>query len=116
MSISEKDVQQIALSLPETTARPSYGTPAWWVRDKWFARIHEQGDVLVLWCADEGEKQALIAGEPGKFFTTSHYDGYRLVLVRFAAIDVDELTELVTESWRLRAPKKLREELDSRGS
>jgi hypothetical protein len=29
------------------------------------------------------------------------------VLVRFSAIDVDELAELLTESARLRAPKRL---------
>jgi hypothetical protein len=34
------------------------------------------------------------------------------VLVRFDAIDVDELTELLTESWRIRAPKKLVEVFD----
>jgi len=121
MTVSEEDVRRVASALPETTERPSYGMPAWRVRDKWFARIHEQGDALVLWCADESEKYALIASEPDKFFTTPHYDGYRLVLVRLTAIDVNELTELITESWRLRAPKRLvsqknREELDDQES
>lgn len=111
MPVSEKDVRRVAKSLPDTAEKPSYGTPAWRVNDKWFARIHEDSDVLVLWCADESEKEALIAGEPDKFFTTPHYDGYRLVLVRLGAIDADELTDLVTESWRLRAPKRLRAEL-----
>lgn len=113
MTTSEDDVRRIALALPETTEKPLYGTPAWRVRDKWFARIHEQDDVLVLWCADEGEKYALIASEPAKFFTTPHYDGYRLVLVRLTMIDRDELAELITDSWRLRAPKKLRKEFDN---
>lgn len=116
MTASEDDVRRIASALPGTIERPSYGTPAWRVKDKWFARIHEQPEVLVLWCADEGEKQALITGEPDKFFTTPHYDGHRLVLVRLTAIDVDELTELITDSWRLRAPRKLREELDNHDS
>lgn len=111
LMISEEDIRRVALALPETTEQPSYGMPSWRVRDKAFARIHEQGDALVLWCADESEKHAIIAGEPDKFFTTPHYDGYPLVLVRFAAIDLGELTELITESWCLRAPKKLREEL-----
>jgi hypothetical protein len=76
------------------------------VKDRLFARIREEGDVLALWCADESEKDALIASEPAKFFTIPHYDGYPMVLVRFDAINVDELTELLTESWRLRAPAK----------
>jgi hypothetical protein len=63
--------------------------------------------VLVVWVADEGEKQGLISSEPEKFFTTPHYDGHPSVLVRFEAVDIEELRELLTESWRLRAPKKL---------
>jgi len=49
-----------------------------------------------------------VSGEPDKVFTTPHYgpDSARL-LVRLAAIEVDELTELVTESWRAVAPDDL---------
>jgi hypothetical protein len=105
--VTEADVRRVALSLPATAEKPSYGTPGFRVKDKLFARIREDGDVLVVWCEDEGEKQALIAAEPEKFFTTPHYDGHPTVLVRFGAIDVDELTELLTDAWRVRAPKKL---------
>jgi hypothetical protein len=111
--ITEDDVRQIALSLPETTEKPSYGTPGFRVKDKLFARIREEGDVLVVWIGDLAEKEALIAAEPDKFFTTPHYDGHPTVLVRFAAVGVDELEELLTESWRLRAPERLLAAFDS---
>lgn len=110
--ITEADIRRVALALPETTEKLSWGTPFFRVRNRGFARIREEGDALAVWCADEGEKQAMIASEPAKFFTTAHYDGYPMVLVRFGAIDVDELTELLTESWRLRAPRRLVAELD----
>ncbi|MGH3763376.1 MmcQ/YjbR family DNA-binding protein [Actinophytocola sp.] len=110
--VTEDDVRRVALSLPHTTEKPSYGTPGFRVKDKLFARIREEGDVLVVWVSDEGERQAMIESEPDKFFTTPHYDGYPLVLVRFGAVDVEELTELLTESWRLRAPKRVAAELD----
>jgi hypothetical protein len=35
------------------------------------------------------------------------------VLVRFAAVDQDEMRELLTESWRIRAPKKLVQAFDA---
>jgi hypothetical protein len=111
--ITEADVRRVALSLPETTEKSSYGTPGFRVKDRLFARIREEGDVLVVWCWELDEKETLIASEPEKFFTTPHYDGHPTVLVRFAAVDVDELTELLTESWRIRAPKKLRAALDA---
>ena len=101
------DVRRIALALPETTEKPMYGTPAFRVKDKAFARLREEGDVLVVWCADEDEKDAHIATEPETFFTLPHYDGYALVLVRLPAMREDALRHLLTEAWRLRAPRRL---------
>jgi hypothetical protein len=110
--VTEDDVRRLALSLPATTEKPSYGTPGFRVKDKLFARLREEGDVLVVWVADEGEKHGLIAADPAKFFTTPHYDGHPTVLVRFGAVDADELLELLTDSWRLRAPKKVLAQFD----
>jgi hypothetical protein len=53
------------------------------------------------------EKDALLRAEPTKLTTTPHYDGYRMVLVVLSKVAKAELREFVTESWRLRAPKKL---------
>jgi hypothetical protein len=111
--VTEDDVRRLALSLPVTTEKPSYGTPGFRVKDKLFARIREEGNALALWVEDEGEKEALIESDAEKFFTIPHYDGYPMVLVRFEAIDSDELLELLTDSWRLRAPKKVREAFDA---
>jgi len=65
----------------------------------------EAPDALVVWVDSEEDKLALISSEPDKFFTTPHYEGHPVVLVRIEATDVDELTELVTDSWLIRAPK-----------
>ncbi|MFE3447926.1 MmcQ/YjbR family DNA-binding protein [Nonomuraea sp. NPDC059194] len=105
--VTDDDVRRIALGLPETTERPMYGTPAFYVKARWFARIREEGDVLVLPVASEEHRQELIAADPGVFFTLPHYDGYAAVLVRFAAVGVEELAELLTDAWRLRAPKRV---------
>jgi hypothetical protein len=113
--VTEDDVRRIALSLPATTEKPSYGTPGFRVKDQLFARIREEGDVLVVWTAP-GEKEALLAAEPDTFFSTPHYDGHDLVLVRFGAVDVDELEELLTDAWRLRAPAKLVAAFDADGA
>jgi hypothetical protein len=59
-------------------------------------------DVAVLYVGDEAEKQALLLGEPETFFTTPHYDGWPLVLLRLEAVDTGRLEELVTDAWRLR--------------
>jgi hypothetical protein len=111
----EADVRELALSLPATVEKPSYGTPGFRVRDRLFARMRDEGEALVLWRENEEEKDALVEAEPDKFFTTPHYDGYPNILVRLEAVDREELAELLEESWRFRAPARLVEELDRDG-
>ncbi|HVH00833.1 MAG TPA: MmcQ/YjbR family DNA-binding protein [Miltoncostaeaceae bacterium] len=107
--VTDADVRRIALALPETAERPSYGTPGFRVKDRLFARIHQDPGVLVIWCADLIEKESLIESDPDVFFTTPHYDGYPLVLVRMETVDLDRLEALLADSWRVRAPARLRE-------
>ena len=86
----------------------------------WQERVHPKKarvpnpDVLAVRVTDEAEKIELIASDPEKFFTEPHYDGYPAVLVRLAAVDIEELRELLTDAWRCMAPKKLVEEFDAR--
>ena len=109
---TEDDVRRIALALPETEERSSYGTPGFRVKDRLFARIRDEG-VLVVWVADEAEKDFLLRADPDTFFTIPHYDGHASVLVRLAAVDAGELAELLTDAWRARAPKRVADAFDS---
>jgi len=68
-------------------------------------------DVAVLFVGDEAEKQALLLGEPGLFFTAPGYRDWPLVMLRLGEVDVGRLTELVTDAWRMRAPDSLAAEL-----
>jgi hypothetical protein len=105
---TEKDVRRIALSLPETIEKPWFNSPGFRVKDKGFLRIRSEAEGgLVVFVSDLGEKEALLASDPEKFFTTPHYDGYPTVLVNLRAIGVQELRELITDSWRLKAPKRV---------
>ena len=70
-------------------------------------------DIAVLYVGDEAEKQALLLGEPELFFSAPGYDGWPLVMVRLANVDVERLSELVTDAWRMRAPSGLADELDA---
>lgn len=105
---TEEDLRRIALSLPETSERLTWGTPGFRVKDKLFARIREDPDALVLWRPSVEDRDALIAGDPETFFTTAHYAGHASVLLRLPAVDADELRELLVEAWQVRAPARLR--------
>lgn len=97
--------QAIALALPEVTQGITHGTPAFHVRKKFFSRLREE-DVLVVKC-DLGYVDALIQMEPETYFITPHYAGYPYVLVRLSHVEEEALRDLLTDAWRLSAPKRL---------
>ena len=76
-------------------------------------------DVIVIWVASEGDKQALLQDERLPFFTTPHFDGHASVLLRASRVgdlDRDELVEVVQEAWLARASaRRGRAWLDARG-
>lgn len=103
----EEDVRRSALALPEVTEKPSYGTPAFYVAGRIFARLHDEPGVLVLWRESLEDRQVLLDADPSKFFTTAHYRGHASVLVRLSRIGAEELAECLAEAWSARAPRRL---------
>jgi hypothetical protein len=54
------------------------------------------------------EREALVTAEPGKFLMPGQSDlRYHWVQVRLSAIDRAEMTELVTDAWRMCVPKRV---------
>ena len=69
-------------------------------------------DVIVIWVATEGDKQALVQDPDSPFFTTAHFDGHPSVLVRacrLPEIPLGELTEVVQDAWLAQASPRRRE-------
>jgi hypothetical protein len=116
-----EDVRRIALGLPETSEQRSRGHASWRVRDKGFvwerplrrSDLEALGDtaptgpILGARVEHVGAKEALLADDPGVFFTTPHFDGYPAILVRLDAIAVQDLEEVIVEAWLNRAPPRL---------
>lgn len=119
-----EDVRRIALALPGVHERTNGHTrgPAWsvagggivWLRGptgRDLAQLAEQGrqwpegDVVGARTASVPEAAALVAADPDVFFTIPHFAGYPAVLVRLSAIDLDVLTEVVTDAWLAKAPR-----------
>jgi hypothetical protein len=113
MSVTADDVRTIAMALPRAHERPSYGTPAWFVgpKGKLYARLVEDPDLLAV-KVDLAERELLLAAQPETFVVTPHYAEYPMMLVRLSAIDRDELTEVITDAWRLSAPARDRAAFD----
>jgi hypothetical protein len=119
--VDANDVRRLALALPHVEEIESEGFD-FRVGGKGFVWSYPERtagkprvirtDIAVLYVGDEAEKQALLLGEPELFFTTPAYDGLPLVMLRLAHVDVDRLSELVIDAWRMRAPDSLAHDLD----
>ncbi|MFI6393908.1 MmcQ/YjbR family DNA-binding protein [Nonomuraea sp. NPDC050540] len=111
-------LRNLCLDLPETTERLSHGEPTWFVRDKktfvTFAD-HHHDDRLGFWCAaPPGVQQELVAEDPEHYFRPP-YVGHRGWLGVYLDVDVDwaEIKEIVTDAYRMIAPKTLVRQLDA---
>jgi hypothetical protein len=113
-----EDVRRIGSSLPETEVGPSGmvlsvdGKRFAW---PWMERIEPKKarvpnwEVLAVRVANQHEKETLLGMDSTIFFTEPHYDGYPAVLVRLPAIEPGLLEDLLTDAWRTRAPRRLRD-------
>lgn len=123
-----EDVRACALALPEAVESALHGDVAFRVREKLFAwerplrrsdlealgDAAPEGPILGVRTQDLGAKEALLADDPGVYFTTPHFAGYPAVLVRLTEIGRAELEELITEAWLCRAPKRVIAEWEKR--
>jgi predicted DNA-binding protein (MmcQ/YjbR family) len=107
-------VREICLSLPEVTEKPFGGhtAPSFRIRDKLFVMTSEDGSYLTF-KAPPGVQEALVAEAPERFFVPKYVGSKGWVGAR---LDVDqdweEMAELIEESYRLIAPKRLVRLLD----
>jgi hypothetical protein len=109
--VTFEQVRLIALALPKVQEGTSYGTPAFKVAGKLFARKHQDGESLVV-KIDPGDRAMRMRADPKAFFITDHYLNYPWILVRIASVDPGDLRDLLEDAWRLTAPQRLVAEYD----
>jgi len=107
MPVTAEDVRAVALSLPRAYEA--------WVRDHRkfrvgrivFASVSPDESLLGFGFPRE-ERDALVASEPTTFLLPRASDlRYQWVVARMAALDVEELRELVTDAWAMCVPKSV---------
>jgi hypothetical protein len=102
-----ESVRELALSLPR-----SYEAL---VRDRVKFRVGQivylafsRDEQMMGFAFPKEEREALIEAEPDKFLLPKPSDlRYNWVVVRLAAIDDDEMRELVLDAWRMVVPKRV---------
>ncbi len=110
--ITDDSVREMAFSLPGVEEKPSCGTPGFRVSGKLFARLHQDGESLVVKIGFE-ERDLLMQSDPEVYYITDHYRGYPAVLVRLSRVDADDLRDLLEQAWRQGASRQLIASYDS---
>ena len=108
-AVSVNRVREICLALPEAVERPFGGhtSPAFRVRDKLFVMVSEDHTSMTFKGAP-GVQEALVGDDPERFYVPPYVGSRGWVGAR---LDIDqdwtELAELLRDSYRLIAPKRL---------
>jgi hypothetical protein len=105
--VTLEQVRRIATSLPRTEEAL--------VNDRVKFRVGRivylalsRDDTVLGFAFPKEEREALVAADPDKFLMPERSDErYNWVRVRLAAIDDDELTELIIDAWRMVVPKRV---------
>jgi hypothetical protein len=95
-------VSSIALGFPGVVASTSYGTPAFKINKKMFARLKEDGATLVVYTF---ERNTWMKKDPITFFITDHYKNYPCLLINLATVKKKDLKELLYASWQIKLHK-----------
>ena len=97
--------RRIALALPEAEERETWGEATFRVRNKIFAMMgsdEKRGSIK----ASKEEQAALLAADPDTFFTPAYVGVHGWIGVVLRSADTQEVRELLTEAWRMTAPKR----------
>lgn len=111
-------LRAICLALPEASEEGGVGDPSFKVRKKIFAMQHQMDGRMSLWCkAPPGAQSILVGSNPERFFVPP-YVGHHGWVGAWLDVEIDweEIADLVEESYRMTAPKRLCALLDQRES
>jgi hypothetical protein len=103
--VTLEDVRALALSLPRTHEGEVRGRVKFYVGRIVFVAMARDLTMMGFGFPREWREAALEA-EPGKFVRPKTADlRYNWLVVRLAAIDHEEMQDLVTEAWSMCVPK-----------
>jgi len=107
-------LREICLALPESAERETWGVPTFRVRDKMFATVSFRDERVSVWCKAQDCVQSMLVGaEPERFFVPAYVGHNGWIGVRLdVGVNWDELSDLVEDSYRMTAPKRLSAQLD----
>jgi len=102
-------IRAICMALPEAVEQPfgGHSAPSFRVREKLFVITNEDGTFMTC-KAPPGVLQALVASDPARFFVPAYVGHKGWIGIRLGVEqDWEEVRELMEDSYRMTAPKRL---------
>ena len=90
-------IRKVAASFSGVEEGTSYGTPAWRHKSRLLARLHQDGQSLMLKVGFDA-REHLVRADPKTFFITDHYRNYPSVLARLDRLSADDLRKLLARA------------------
>ncbi len=116
MGVTIDDARAIAAELPRSYEAYVRDALRFRVGRLVYAAFYDDDTIMGFGFPKE-EREALVESEPDKFLLPRPSDmRYRWACVRLAALDADELRELLVDAWRMCVPKKVAAAYDERPS
>ena len=108
-------LREICLAFPEATERETWGNQTFRVREKIFAMAgHDTGHWRMSCKARPGMQASLVAARPDRFYVPAYVGPKGWLGIDLGdGVDWDEVADLIEESYRLTAPKRLAAQLDT---
>jgi hypothetical protein len=103
--VTVAQVRELALALPEATEQDHHGFPSFRVRGKIFATLPDEAHANIM--IDVEAVDAVVAEDPDSCQELWWGKQVRGVRVELALADRALLAELLTDSWRRKAPRTL---------
>ena len=109
-------LRAICLALPEASEEGGVGDPSFKVRHKIFAMQHRMDSRMSMWCKAPPGAQAILVGSKSERFFVPPYVGHHGWVGAWLDVEMDweEIADLVEESYRMTAPKRLSALLEQR--
>lgn len=108
--ITVDDVRRVAVPLPRTTEHLIGDRVKFKVKQYVYCAL-SRDETLIGFAFPKEERVLLVESEPDKFLMPSKGDlRYHWVMARMSALGVPEMTELVTDAWRMVVPQSVARE------
>jgi hypothetical protein len=115
MGMRVATLRAFALTLPEAEERETWETATFRVRNRIFMMFSEhERHAWIKTTFDE--QQWLVGQDPAAFFVPPYMGSKGWVGAVISKADAGEVRELVTEAWRMTAPKRLVAVFDGKGA